>query len=162
MNIVEVAQIPTAEDTKEVPLDDLMAVYKVCTDMEKVCTESNGIGISAVQVGIPWKLFLVRHPDGYRYYLNCEYEPVDDSAKVPSIEGCLSITTETGGPRHFLVERYGKVRIRGYRLDDMCGLRLEDVDMELELNQLGVVFQHEIDHHNSVLISDIGREIEIR
>ena len=161
MNLVEISQIPTVEEINDVPVDDLVSVYKVIMDMEKICTESNGIGISAVQVGVPWKMFLVKHPDGYRYYLNCEYEPIGDEKK-PSIEGCLSIKTNTGESRHFLVERYGRVRIHGLRLLDICKLQLEEIDIELDLNELGVVFQHEIDHHNGILISDIGREIELR
>jgi peptide deformylase len=37
---------------------------------------------------------------------------------------------------------------------------LEDIDKDLE-GRLAVVFQHEIDHQKGILISDIGRKMEM-
>ena len=161
MNLVEVSEIPTVENIEDVPLDNLMDVYKVCQDMETICTESHGIGISAVQVGIPWKLFLVKSPAGFEYYINCDYEPVEDAQKVIHVEGCLSLQNMEGF-RHFLVERYDHVRVRGLQLLDIGGLSTKDVDEVVNFHELGAVFQHEIDHHKGVLISDIGKEVYLR
>ena len=58
MKIVEVDLIPEVKNVKDVPLDDPMKVYKVCLEMQKICEENEGIGISSVQVGIPWKLLI--------------------------------------------------------------------------------------------------------
>lgn len=157
LKIVPVDQIPKGED---VPLDNLVAVFRVCTAMEKICIDKKGAGLSAVQVGIPWKLFLISCDDHHEYYLNCEYEGL--APKRKSIEGCLSLRNSKGELRYFDLERFAKVRIRGKQLKigDQPSLYVEDVDREIEGFQ-AVVFQHEIDHQNGILISDIGREIEI-
>jgi peptide deformylase len=166
MKLVEAAEIPEVSKIIDVPLDDLLEVYKVCRKMEVCCDINHGIGLSAVQVGIPWKLFLVKL-DGssfdikrrkYGYFVNCEYEPVGQN-KVKSMEGCLSLMNQNGQQRFFVVERWEKVRVKGFILSDESKLMLEDVDLEIDVHKQGVVFQHEIDHHRGVLISDIGNEI---
>jgi peptide deformylase len=160
MQIIPVEEIPKAED---VPLDNLMKIYKVCLDMEKVCKE--GVGISAVQVGIPWKLFLVRYYDHFEYYINCEYEPLVDvnQKHFQSIEGCLSLRNKDGSFRQFLVERFPKIKVKGKRLRVNNDLTLEDIDINFENDKYAIILQHEIDHFLGVegLISNIGKEIEI-
>lgn len=149
-------QIPVAIDC---PTDDLMSLYRLAVKMENLCTEQDGIGLSAVQIGIPWRLFIVRRGRQYEYYLNCEYK--GSGEKQRSIEGCLSLKTPEGILRRFEVERFPSIAIKGkrLRLSHQPGLVLEDFE-ETETGLYGVVFQHEIDHCFQVLISDIGREIE--
>lgn len=159
MEIVPVDKIPT--EVVDTPVENLMELYKTCQEMEKVCEDQKGIGLSAVQVGIPWRFFIYKaEPDKFHYMVDCEYEPVDDE-KAVSIEGCLSLRTEAGKLRHFQLERYRKVRVKGKRLLTDGDLRLEDVEFEEVDNIFGVVCQHEIDHHHGILISDIGDEIDI-
>ena len=61
-----------------------------------------------------------------------------------------------------LVERFQTVKIKGKQLivSGMPSLVLQDVD-RVEKDLYAVVFQHEIDHSRDILISTIGREIEI-
>lgn len=158
--IVAVADIPRAED---VPTDNLINVFRVCTQMERVCTDNDGIGLSAVQVGIPWKLFVVLYNDKreslYRYFLNCTYQGSGD--KVKSIEGCLSLRGKDGGLRRYEVMRFPIISVTGKELVvTTAGLELKDVNLTLD-GLYGIVHQHEIDHHNGVLISDIGVEVEL-
>jgi len=158
--IVPVEKIPQAE---EVPLDDLLGIFRVCTQMMKVCLENDGIGLSAAQVGLPWKLFIVLRSDRkenfhYEYLLNCEYE--GEGEKTKSIEGCLSLRDADGNLRRFEVERFSKIRVRGKRLVVEPELTVEDVDIVLD-GLYAIVYQHEIDHQRGVLISDIGKEIEL-
>ena len=47
-----------------------------------------------------------------------------------------------------------------FRSSGMPSLVLHDVAKE-EINLFSIVFQHEIDHGKDVLISQIGREIEL-
>ena len=156
MQIVPIEEIPKAED---VPLDNLMKIYKVCLDMEKICLD--GIGLACPQVGIPWKLFIVRYPDRFEYYINCEYEPLANEKNFQSIEGCLSLKNSDGSFRQFLVERFPKIKVKGKRLKVDDDLILEDIDINFENDYYAIVFQHEIDHSKSILISDIGKEMEI-
>jgi peptide deformylase len=166
MMIVEVSQIPTVDKITDVPLDNPVVVYKTCQDLQQLCEQEKGIGVSAVQVGIPWKLFLVRGdgscpfiPRGeFGYFVNCDYKPVEGTEQVMSLEGCLSLRTADGRLRSFQVPRHQNVRVTGQRLlvDQM---KFVDVDYTLSFKEEGIVFQHEIDHHLGVLVSDIGKEL---
>jgi peptide deformylase len=154
-SIVSVEDIPLAVET---PVDDLFNLFRVITAMEQICTIQDGIGLSAVQVGIPWKLFIVKRNDEYEYYVNCEYDGIGEKEK--SIEGCLSLRDSFGNLRRFEVDRYPSILLKGKQLKVLdSSLILEDVD-RLEVDLYSVVFQHEIDHHRNVLISNIGKEIE--
>ena len=162
MKIVSVEQIPHA---KPVSLDRPMEIYKICLQMEEICKKNKGIGLSAVQVGIPWNLFIIKRnvfesqaDSKFDYYLNCKYVPTTDK-KQDSVEGCLSLLNEAGQFRQFLVQRFVEVRVIGQRLLAEDELNIEDVDFVVGKPQT-IVFQHEIDH-TTRLISDIGEEIEV-
>lgn len=165
--IVPVAEIPPKNAVVPAP-DDPREVYRVCQELQALCDAEHGVGISAVQVGVPWKLFLVRG-DGtcplvgrgeYGYFANCDYAP-DGDERVSSLEGCLSLRTADGTLRYFQVPRFKSVRLRGLRLVAAEDLRFEPVDCGLTCLQEGIVFQHEADHHNGILISEIGKEVFI-
>ena len=167
MVIVETSQIPTVEQISDIPLDEPMKVFKVCQEMQAVCEAENGIGLSAVQVGIQWKLFIVKGdgtcpliPRGeYGYFVNCEYEPVTDE-QVVSLEGCLSLRSPDGRLRSFQVRRFKEIKLSGSQLFFDCILHFEDIgDAPVDFTKEGIVFQHEIDHHRGLLISEIGKEL---
>lgn len=167
MKIVEVTDIPKLEAIIDVPLDDSVQVYKTCKELEELCVSQFGIGISAVQAGVPWKLFLVRG-DGtcplvpkskFGYFANCEYSILPDDDRLMSREGCLSLRNEADELRFFMVERGIRIRVTGQQLFFDPVFRYENIDVELRYDQSGIVFQHEIDHHKGVLISDIGQEV---
>ena len=143
-----------------VPTDNLLDIFRLIVQMEQICTEKNGIGLSAVQLGIPLNVFIVQRNDGYEYYLNCEYEGIGE--KTSSIEGCLSLRDKEGKLRRFEVQRFSSVKIKGQQLkvSGDPALQIKNIDQE-EHGLYAVVFQHEIDHAHQILISDIGKEVEI-
>ena len=166
MELVKQEDLPKKEDIMDVPLDDPMKIFKVCQELEQVCEREKGVGISAVQVGIPWKLFIVKS-DGtcpfieegkYGYFANVEYKPVGDE-QVVSLEGCLTIRSDDGQLRLFQVNRYKKVQITGQRLHFDKLLKFDNFYIELSTAEEGIVFQHEADHSSAVLISEIGKEV---
>ena len=163
MEIVPIDQIPN--QATEIPLDESIAkVYDTCVQMEDLCEKSDGIGLSAVQVGIPWKLFVIKSdgnnplvPEGrYGYFVNCDYEEVTENDRIVSVEGCLSIRSPEGQLRSFQVERRKTIKLSGYMIKNNV---YKEVDCVLDAFQQGVVFQHEIDHQRGRLISDLGQEI---
>lgn len=167
MVIVEASQIPSKDLITDVPLDNPSLVYKTCQELQQLCESQIGIGISAVQVGIPWRLFLVKG-DGscpfiasgeFGYFVNCDYEAVPDTEQVVSLEGCLSLRSANGRLRSFQVNRHKVVRVRGNRLRITNEMKFEEVDYTLSFQQSGIVFQHEIEHHWPRLISDFGKEL---
>jgi peptide deformylase len=168
IKIVAPEEIPTLEEIKEVPGVDLIKVYKECLQLEELCDKEGGIGIAAVQAGIPWKLFLVKSdgnpftPRGqYGYFINCTYERATDSKTIVSLEGCLSLRSPDGRLRHFQVERYDKIILSGQHLIiSGASIYIEKIDRKIiGINEQCVVFQHEIDHHFGILLTDIGREV---
>lgn len=161
MKIVDLKDIPVATDT---PLNNLMELFSVCQRMEKLCIESKGLGLSAVQVGIPWKLFVYwdnypNKPYDFKYIVNAEYDSVGDS-KSNSLESCLSIKNEDGILKYFKLKRFDNIKVNGKILiHDGDKPFLENFEKFLEGDVLCVVFQHEIDHQRGKLISDLGEEI---
>ena len=127
--------------------------------MELVCVKNQGIGLSAVQVGVPYNLFLI-NDSKIEYFVNCSYTGLSND-KIISVEGCLSLPLMAGnqkiGYRQFEVERYKQVEITGQQLIVGKELRLQDFK-EVCGGIRAVVFQHEIDHANSILITK-GKEI---
>ncbi len=160
MQIVPVDQIPEAA---EAPTDNLIELFKLATKLEQVCFSKHGIGISAVQVGIPIKFFVINRGTSFEYYLNCEYQGSGD--KIKSIEGCLSLLDKDGNTRRFEVERYPEVTVKGKQLivTNSSSLELKDINL-VEKGLYSIVFQHEIDHQykRDRMIDVIGKEMEFR
>jgi peptide deformylase len=168
MQIVEINKIPTLDKIQDVPMDNPIEVLKVCQNLQILCEKENGIGISAVQAGIPWKLFLIKG-DGtcpfikkneYMYFVNCSYEDTIGE-KIISLEGCLSVRSPSGQLRSFQVERFKNIILKGWYLSIEKGLDLKELSENVSALEQGIVFQHEIDHQKSILISDIGKEVFI-
>jgi peptide deformylase len=153
LKIVSPDLIPKGEDC---PLNDLAFLYRLAFEMEQICERENGIGLSAVQVGVPYKFFIIKFDKGYRYFIDCEYDAIDDTREL-SMEGCLSLKNDIGKLRYFEVERLTNVRITGKELLTHQKLAIGSF-ADCPKNFYKIVFQHEIDHHRMVLISDIGVE----
>lgn len=155
MKIVPADKIPKARAT---PTGDMKQVFETCVQMEKLCRLEGGVGLAAVQVGIPWKLFVVQFPGvlkpEFRYFMNCQYAPTEHAVKIQSEEGCLSLKG-----RLYSVPRFDSVAIKGHRLSQSAdGYKLDSVDMVVR-DFLAIKIQHEIDHCYDILISQIGKEI---
>jgi peptide deformylase len=121
-------------------------VRELVARMKRIMHEANGIGLSANQIGLDFKVFVAEVPDaqgGSKFYaiFNPEIEKIS-SEKVVFEEGCLSIPGSFGE-----VERAERVMIKGY---DKNGKAVKIKAWGL----LARVFQHEIDHLNGHLFID--------
>jgi len=128
------------------------ALYKDFLDMEQFCKKNDGVGLSAVQVGSRLPIFVTFLDGKWRHFLNCKYKGM--SSKKKSMEGCLSLPE-----RRFILERYSKIKVWGNELaiDQEEGLTIIEVSQVFK-GMNAVIMQHEIDHQNGILISDIGKE----
>ena len=120
-------------------------------DMFETMYEAPGIGLAAVQVGVPIRLLVIdlQEPEDEggepvrdpRVFINPEVLWHSDS-EVPYTEGCLSVP-----------EQYAEVmrpdRIRARWQDPDGKAYEEDID-----GLLAVCLQHEMDHLNGVLFID--------
>lgn len=117
-----------------------------------LCRERGGIGLSAVQVGIAYKLFVICPPgtDDNIVILNGSYEKL--GPEIQSKEGCLSIPG-----KWYTVPRSAKIKFEGIQFDKGKGT-FDRITMPEVEGMLSIIIQHEIDHQNGILISDSGLE----
>jgi peptide deformylase len=123
-------------------------------DMVETMHEANGIGLAAIQVGVPERVVVVHlpkadkdeeNPDPHAGELFCVINPkiVRKSREIEEgIEGCLSIPGLIGD-----VERHCHVVVKGMDREGNS-LRVKARDL------LARVFQHEIDHCDGILFID--------
>lgn len=171
MQLAALKNLPKKEDIKASSLfGDAIEYFKIFQQMEALCEKEQGIGLSAAQVGLPMNLFIVKAdatlsaffgvPEGkYGYFMNSHYSSWHETGKIVSLEGCLSLKDTKGQSRLFEVPRMANVKVEGYRLLTDPGLQFEPYCYYLKHDGGGVVFQHEIDHGDAILICDIGREV---
>jgi peptide deformylase len=123
--------------------DDLRALMD---DMLETMYDAPGIGLAAIQVGVPKRVIVMdisrgEEPKAPRYFVNPEILWASEEMFVYE-EGCLSI------PEIYdEVERPAKVRIRYLGYDG------QPVEEEAE-DLFAVCIQHEMDHLNGVLFID--------
>lgn len=113
-----------------------------------------GVGISAVQIDVLKRMFIIMtldEFDNYHHYVVINPKIISHSEQLtylPSGEGCLSVDRETEG----LVLRPKKITAECY-LYDFENKELTKTTLKLK-GYLAIVFQHEYDHLNGVLFVD--------
>jgi peptide deformylase len=121
-------------------------VRKLADDMFETMYEAPGIGLAAIQIGVPQRLITMdlakkEGPPNPRVFINPEILWSSEE-KSTYEEGCLSI------PEYYEeVERPAKVRVRFTDLDG----KVHEEDAE---GLFATCIQHEIDHLNGVLFVD--------
>ncbi len=130
-------------------------------DMIETMRDAPGVGLAAPQVGVSERVIVVEYaepeeveegeePVGVepKLYVIVNPEIVKASPEtVVGIEGCLSIPALVGE-----VERAQEIRIRG--------LNRHGQPMKLKVDGwLARIFQHEIDHVNGVVFTDLATQV---
>ena len=122
------------------------ATKKLVEDMFETMYDAPGIGLAAIQIGVPQRVVTVDlakkdEPQDPRVFVNPEVLWQSEE-KATHEEGCLSI------PEYYEeVERPARVKVRYQDLDG----NTHEVDAE---SLLATCLQHEIDHLNGVLFID--------
>lgn len=120
-------------------------IKRVASAMCDVMKAENGVGLSANQVGLPFRLFVLRWHDSDLCLIN----PVLTmyGKLVEKCEGCLSF------PDVFLpIKRRSKIRFQAWDLNG------NDIDEEVD-RDLARVVQHEVDHLDGTLFIDRISEV---
>ena len=123
--------------------DDLRALMD---DMLETMYDAPGIGLAAIQVGVPKRLLVLDvaredEPRKPQYFVNPEIVWVSDE-DVSAEEGCLSV------PEHYAdVERPAEVKVRYLDYDGAA----QEIHAD---GLLAVCLQHEIDHLDGILFID--------
>jgi len=134
------------ERTQEVdPTDE--TVQAVARRMIEIMFEHRGVGLAAPQVGLPWRIFVTRHPnnpdneESGLVWMNPVLDVIDGSVESEE-EGCLSLPEIRGE-----IKRPLAIRISGH---DVNGKPISAESDELTAR----IWQHENDHLDGVLIID--------
>ena len=128
-------------------------------DMVETMIEAPGVGLAAPQVAVPQRLIVVRLGDddeskkefgdlAGKLFVVANPEIIKTSKEmVEGVEGCLSIPGFVGK-----VDRYQAVTVKG---QDRRGkeIRIKAKDW------LARIFQHEIDHLDGRLYTDIAKQV---
>lgn len=137
------------EDKKHI---DEMIEYLTNSQIEELAEKYDlrpGMGLSAIQLGIPKRYFVVvnEYDEGkFENYIIINPKIVSNSMEkiyVELGEGCLSVNREVDG----IVPRYARVTVEGY---DEKGNKIRVRARE----EVAIAFQHEIDHLNGILFYD--------
>ncbi len=120
--------------------------------MKKMMHLANGVGLSANQIGLEYRLFVAQVPDAQgrsKFYavFNPELQ-ADGKDKEDAEEGCLSVPGVYGA-----VTRAARVTLKGF---DRNGRPLKIKAWGL----LARVFQHEVDHLEGTLFIDKAKNLE--
>jgi len=130
-----------SEDITEITQE----IFDLAGKMIEIMNKNNGVGLAAIQVGVPIKLITIKEGDADYAFINPE---IVKSSKKECVynEGCLSF------PDIFEnVSRPERVKVRAKTLDGEF--------MELDADGLlARVFQHEIDHMKGVVFLDRVQE----
>jgi peptide deformylase len=128
--------------------DDVRALV---ADMFETMYAAPGIGLAAIQVGVPRRILVIdlQEPEGEggepvrdpRVFINPEILDHSDR-EVPYTEGCLSVPDQ-----YAEVDRPDRIRARWLDLDG--NVREEEIE-----GLLATCLQHEMDHLNGVLFID--------
>ena len=149
----------TKSQEVELPLSD--EDKKTIKDMIEMLTNSQipelsekyhlrpGMGLAAIQLGIPKRYFVVVHeyePGKFDNYVLINPKIVSTSEEMIYVgegEGCLSVNRPVDG----IVPRHARVTLEAY---DEEGNKIRVRGRE----ELAIAFQHELDHLNGILFVD--------
>ncbi|MBT5872141.1 MAG: peptide deformylase [Candidatus Latescibacteria bacterium] len=152
--IVEIGHPTLREMAQEVPVDEIPSkwVQELIDDLIETKRFANGAGLAAPQVAEPWRIFVAEVGNNPRY----PYKPpipltvvinpqisFNTEDRMSVYEGCLSIPNLRG-----IVNRCPDVRVEGR---DQNG---DLVDKTVRGISAGT-FQHEDDHLNGILYTDL-------
>jgi peptide deformylase len=119
----------------ENPREDPKEIEK---NMSEAMDKFGGLGLSANQVGLPYRMFVMRTQDGTQAFFNPELTKVSQETELLK-EGCLSF------PDIYLMIKRSKV----------VEMKYQDADGEEHITTLDGIgsrcVQHEIDHLNGIL-----------
>lgn len=122
-------------------------VKKLLDDMAHTMYDADGVGLAAPQIGILKRLIVIDADEEHGLIKMINPEIIDSEGEQLGPEGCLSIPGINGD-----VRRAETVTVRG----------LDREGKEMTITGSGLLaraFQHEIDHLNGVLFTDIAEKV---
>jgi peptide deformylase len=162
MSVLDIVTVPNdvlrSRTQKIVSFDSKFK--KLVDDMVDTLRDAPGVGLAAPQVGISKKLIIIEYAEEYenekgevlegpkKLYVVANPEIIKKSAEMEmGIEACLSIPNLIGD-----VERHLQIVVKGQNKNGQP-IRIK------AKGWLARIFQHEIDHLNGVLYTDLAEHV---
>ena len=120
-------------------------VRRVLDNMRETMYAFDGVGLAAIQIGVPKRMIVVDPGDNFVELINPVIISKDGEKKAS--EGCLSVTGKVG-----LVNRALKITVKALNREG------EEFTPEAE-DLFARVLQHEIDHLDGILFVDLATHI---
>lgn len=152
----------SAEYKKDAVYEPPVRLKEILWQMLKTCIAYDGIGLSACQIGIYSKLFIMSEfiyntetktyeaTEDFREYIHPSWKKTEDAVKVIDIEGCLSVP-DTNVP----IKRWNKIEAEWFEYDETGGLIYKKEILE-ELPAR--CFQHEFNHLENITIIEQSKK----
>lgn len=122
-------------------IDD--SVRRLVQDMIDTMRAAHGVGLAAVQIGVPLRVAVIEIPEEDQVRILINPQVLERQGERELEEGCLSIPGYRGQ-----VKRSFKVKVKAL---DLQG---KEVRIKVEDNLLAQALEHEMDHLNGVLYID--------
>jgi len=122
-------------------------IRKLLRDMAETMYDANGVGLAAPQIGISKRVIVVDVGDEHGLIEMVNPEIIERDGEQLGPEGCLSIPGLSGD-----VLRARRVTVKGLDRDGK-EIVVKAADF------LARAFQHEVDHLNGVLFTDIAESV---
>jgi len=126
-----------SREVKEISPD----ILGLINEMRDIMQKNKGVGISAIQVGVPLRIMVVESCQENFVLINPEIIKLGKE-KIPFREGCLSFPG-----CYSQILRPEKVKLKAKNLE------WKDIEIEAD-GLIGRCFQHEIDHMNGIVFID--------
>jgi len=128
------------EKSKEITTTSCL-LLDLAKQMKKIMKENKGVGISAIQVGVPVRMLVVKNCGQDMIFINPDIIRMSRHEVVYS-EGCLSF------PEVFReISRPEKIKVKAKNEN------FEDLEIEAE-GLVARTLEHEIDHLNGIVFLD--------
>lgn len=121
-------------------------VKDIVLELKKTIRENNLTGLSAPQIGYDKRIFVINYNGDLRSYINPIISEFSDLTVVR--EKCSSIPDKT-----FLIPRFSKIKV-------IYQTPMGKIESCQLVGASASKFQHLVEHLESVLVNDIGLEID--
>jgi peptide deformylase len=138
------------------PVESVKEAKTLIENLEYVLNKnSNGIGLSAIQIGIPKTIGVINDNNQKQYLINPKIIAQEEEIIYPN-EGCLSLPnffSNTKRYKHFIIDNQ---TIEGdeFKTERVYYFYSSDSNEIGNHGIIAIAVQHEIDHFNGKLIND--------
>ena len=145
----EVENVICTPVTKE----EASEIIKLGEKMIEICSENNGIGLAAPQVGVNKRMFVwMNGMNTFQIVLNPSFIP-QEKKKTHTVEGCLSYPG-----RDFYMERYKRILAK---FQTFSNGKFFNWTKQYS-SEKAFIFSHEFDHLNGITVATNGKELFLR